>query len=380
MDHSILAPSSAERWVHCEGSIALAVLYPEEETDDTREGTAAHWLAEQMVLNPDQAFVKTDWVGRSAPNNVMLDEEMFYGAVMYRDAVFRHTRSDLLVERRVSMPRIHQHAFGTLDTAWIDFTRSIIYLFDYKYGHKPVSAFENWQLIMYLAGLLDEFKLCDLDWRVRFEIVQPRSFQSNPLDSVWEFKASDVRAQVNQLANAAALGLTENARVRSGNHCAHCPARHACPANQKSAGAALDYIAQPVPVNLDANAIALELYYLNRGAKAIESRRSALETEVENRIRKGESIPGYRMEERIGQSRWTVDDKTIISIGKILVQGGVDFSNSDKATTPRQAKFKLKDLGIDESVITPYIERPKSGMKLVEDNGSRIKHLLSQEN
>ena len=43
-DHARGAPSSAEMWEPCPGSIVMQEAFPEaEETPEQREGTAAHW-------------------------------------------------------------------------------------------------------------------------------------------------------------------------------------------------------------------------------------------------------------------------------------------------------------------------------------------------
>ncbi len=46
MAHSVLAPSSAHRWMHCPGSVNLERLFPNQSSAYAEEGTLAHaWAA-----------------------------------------------------------------------------------------------------------------------------------------------------------------------------------------------------------------------------------------------------------------------------------------------------------------------------------------------
>lgn len=47
--HALLSASSAHRWLACPPSAVAAEMYPNEETEFTREGTLAHEVAEQIA-------------------------------------------------------------------------------------------------------------------------------------------------------------------------------------------------------------------------------------------------------------------------------------------------------------------------------------------
>jgi hypothetical protein len=47
--------------------------------------------------------------------------------------------------------------------------------------------------------------------------------------------------------------------------------------------------------------------------------------------------------------------------------------------TPTQAIAELKKKQLDASVISTYYHTPKTGVKLVADDGTRTKRLFSQE-
>ena len=44
--HAVLSASSAERWLHCPGSVQLTKDMPDTDTAYTREGTLAHSIGE----------------------------------------------------------------------------------------------------------------------------------------------------------------------------------------------------------------------------------------------------------------------------------------------------------------------------------------------
>ncbi len=47
--HALLSASSAHRWLACPPSAVAAEMYPQQDTDFTREGTLAHEVAEQIA-------------------------------------------------------------------------------------------------------------------------------------------------------------------------------------------------------------------------------------------------------------------------------------------------------------------------------------------
>lgn len=72
--HAPLAPSSAEKWVHCGRSPSMEAAYPQEDTDETREGTAAHWVLAQTLNGHTVA------VGDMDPDGTPVDRDMIMAA------------------------------------------------------------------------------------------------------------------------------------------------------------------------------------------------------------------------------------------------------------------------------------------------------------
>ena len=74
---------------------------------------------------------------------------------------------------------------------------------------------------------------------------------------------------------------------------------------------------------------------------------------------------------------WKTDDvQEIKQVGELL---GVGVMQEAKPLTPTQVKSALKKKGIDESVILPYHNKVKTGVQLITDDGTKAKHIFSQE-
>jgi hypothetical protein len=371
-EHSILPPSSADVWVKCEGSISLALLFPEvEKTEASREGTAAHWMLEQVLTNPTIKFPREVWVGGvTAPNDYPIDDDMYDAAMDVRNELIGQVGIEnvrrLVVERRVELAHIHELCWGTPDMWVWDPEKRMLLLWDYKYGHGHVSAFRNYQLVAYASGILRELGVWhDPDVEVRMQIFQPRCYHGDPTERVWTIKSGELRAYVNHLVNAANLAFSPNAQTHSGDHCQHCPARHACPAAAQAAFSAVDYSGKPQPLDMTKEAVEFELAILRRGKRAIEARLSGIETVAENMLRKGAPLRGFRLEEGKTHRKWGIPDDQLLAVHPELVA-------PPKPMTPAQAE-KNK---VDASVIKQYCITPPGSLKLVEDDGSRARFLF----
>lgn len=89
--HSNLGASSAKRWMGCPGSNALLEHAPPEQPSKyAAEGTAAHWVGEQLLLEAtNQPHIKPV-VGMKCPENeYVIDADMLRYGEAYRDYVLK---------------------------------------------------------------------------------------------------------------------------------------------------------------------------------------------------------------------------------------------------------------------------------------------------
>lgn len=364
----------------------MSQAYPEtEETPEAKEGTASHEIAKRMNRANAKARIgyptKEEVVGSIASNGVVFTEEMFDAAEMFADdvgAIMRETGvfggPHLGIERRIEAKRVHELSYGTADAFLYARNQGHLYIWDYKFGLGVVEAYENWQSINYLAGIIEEFEingLADQYTTVHVRIVQPRAFHRDGPIREWIVKASDLRAHFNILHNNAHKALGPNAEYKTGSHCKHCPGRHACPAALKAGVRLFEVAAQPVPVGLNPEAVAVQYSIVQRARKQLEYLESGFEEQIKGLIRGGANVQGYRVEEGVGHERWSKPVEDVIALGDML---GHDLRKGD-VITPNQAR----KLGIDDAVIMAYSERPKTGLKVVPDNGNKAKQIFSKQ-
>ena len=359
----------------------MEVLYPEDtESDDSMEGTASHELAAIMVDSASRA--RTDWptnaVGQSASNGVIWTQESYDAAEMFADTVYEVMLATNVftpqIEKRVEITRIHPLSWGTPDCWLLDIQNMTLYIEDYKYGHRPVEAFMNWQMIEYIAGILDALQakgLSDTDITVVATIVQPRApHRLGPVRS-WTFNGADIRGHVNQLVDVERESLEDDPPTCTGSECRDCTARHACDTLQGASGSVMEFMGQSIPVNLDANALGTELVLLDRAYEILRARKSGLEAQGEAMIQAGDIVPCRALESGYGRRKWNVPATEIFAMCDLL---GVDIRKACEPMTPKQS---LK-LGVDESVIKEYSIIPRTSAKLVPDLNNKAKEVFSK--
>lgn len=379
MDHADLAPSAAPQWVYCAGSVKAQKQHPQGDTDDTREGEASHWVCSEVLLSFKTSPISAkSFIGKTAPNGVIIDEEMVEAADEYIFIVLKTAQKyglmkALRIEERVKIDRVHKDNWGTTDTRAFDSTSNTLFIFDYKYGHRYVDVYENWQLVDYGIGAIDEItNVSDLDITVVFVIVQPRCFHGEGPVTQWVVNAADLRAQANILKAAAEAALGDNPTMTTGNHCLDCSANHVCDGAAKAAGAAMDIARAPLSLTEHtSHSISVELSMLKRAETALKARITGLEAEVESKILKGVLIPGWTVRNGKGRKKWNKSTAEVLALGAMFKKN----LGKDALITPTQA---IK-LGIDESVINNYSVVPSTSFKLVKDDGSKARQVFTQK-
>lgn len=368
MSHSRISPSSAHRWVHCHGSVAMTAQFPDPSGAAAADGEACHWVASETLLGRTP--------GPVAPNGIVITDEMRDAAAVYVAHV-RNTIKDMPidaefeVEHKIAIP-VNQECFGTLDCgAWVSPTE--LHIWDLKYGYGIVEPYENWQLICYALGMLAYVGgLEDQRIKVHMHIIQPRPFHASGPVRTWSVLASDLRNHSNMLTYAAAKALQPNAATKSGGHCKYCSALHACPAAQKSAMLSVDIVDDSTVQLLQPDQLALELRTLRRAADAIQYRLTGLEAQAKALIQSGQSVPGWSLQNGTGRQQWTKPAEEIFAIGDVL---GLNLRKSPDPITPAQAR----KAGLPDDLLAAFTERGAAEAKLVPTNDTRIAHVFSNQ-
>lgn len=377
--HAFLAPSSAARWRVCALSAALEAAYPDaEESPESLEGSAAHWVVQRCMEGFPPA------VDSQAPNRVAVTLEMLHAAELVIEtiegALGPRWREMIVIERRVQIPRIHPvHCWGTPDYyAWamLPDGRRMLFLFDFKYGYRVIDVQENEQLVSYVSGLMSEVPgIDDLNTVVSMVIIQPRAHHREGSVRRWMVCAADLRADVNILHMQAVKATGPNPpAVPDPDACRDCRGRHACEANQRGAYSAAQKGQESQAVDLNPQALGLELRALTRARGVLDARISGLTAQADSLVRSGTLVPWWMMEPTSGRLSWNKSDAEILALGQIA---GVDLAKPPEPITPTQAKDRKL---LSASVIKIYTSRPVGAAKLVPDDGTKARLTFASSN
>lgn len=314
--HAVLSPSSAERWVHCPGSVVLSAGIVDESSDYADEGTAAHEVAAWCLVEGTDA---SRYVGRPVAvrdKQVEVTDEMAIAVQMYVDTVRDYaTGAELLVEQRVPIEHItgEAGACGTADA--LVFRDGELQVHDLKFGRGvKVDAEENLQLVLYALGALREYEaLFGPFGHVRLVIHQPRLVHL----SEWAVAVDDLRFFAEQLAggaenvrraNEASADETGLYLHPSEKACRWCRAKAVCPAlagfvENKVRAELTDVAAAQQPPEVPK--AAEHLSTAMRAVDLIEDWCRAVRAEVERVLFAGGAVDGFKLVEgRKGSREW----------------------------------------------------------------------------
>jgi hypothetical protein len=370
MTHSVVAPSSSARRVQCSMSTTAEARFPDSDREEAAEGEAAHWGLAEMLHGRVIAE------GQIAPNGVFLTDEMIEAAELVYDDVARElARCSLVpsqgrIEQRLAIPRVHAQSFGTPDFwTWTQpyGGAPTLLLYDFKFGHRVVEVYENWQCIEYVAGVLDETGingLTDQTVRVRVKIAQPRAYHREGSIREWAFTASDIRAHINRASNAAHEALGPNPVARTGPECRDCRARHACTALQRAAYNAVEESSRQQPAEMDLAALAVELRIVRAAVERLAARESGLAEQAQSILRSGRTVPGWAVERGQGRKRWTKPAQSVLMLGQMA---GLNLAKPAEPITPLQAE----KLGFPMHQFPGLVDSSQGAPVLVPDDGSK---------
>ena len=387
MGHSILPPSSAGIWGKpdgCTGWVAMTQQYPDLlDNVEAAEGEAAHEIGACLIdahAHANTAQLNADrYVGTLHDNGEPYTQEMFDAAEIYADDVATVMRAssvfggdNLGIEKQLTIPLIHEQSWGTPDCWLFDRKNGELYIWDFKFGHLVVEAYENWQMMNYIAGLITLLQIdgvAEQHITVYIRVIQPRAFHHDGVVREWKTTLVNLRGYFNILRANAEKTLSDDAECRTGSHCKYCSARHVCTPALQMGMSMYEFVGKPTPVELSPQALGVQLMMINRAAEAVKLLQTGFNQQVESVIRSGKLVPGFRTVTGKGREKWDKPPSEIIMLGEML---GHDLRKTDALITPKQAV----KLGIDEAVISSYSVTPSTGIKVVPDNDNKAKQVF----
>jgi hypothetical protein len=330
-----------------------------------------------------------DFIGKTAPNGVVIDEKMAEGAQVIVDNILETVHSfpnwqellcNMLIEHRVSMPAVHPQNWGTLDAAlWVP-AQWTLYIWDYKHGHLQCDAEENLQLIDYVEGIREKLGINGQDAqkiKVVMRIVQPFCYTAHAPINEWVCQLSDLRGHVNNLSIKAHEAFT-NPTLSSGKHCRYCPAVGVCSAARQSGYNTVRMVELPFEMDtMSVRDLAIERDILAEASELVKGRLKAIEADLEHRIGEGQSGSGLTLEATYGNLEWTCEAEQAKSLatqfGFDISKPGVKTPTQAKAAAPTALRLPFAE------VLKTVTRKPPRGLKLIKAGTGRTARAFAKK-
>ena len=402
--HALLSPSKAHQWHACNGSIKLSEGVPNRSNKYAAEGTAGHAIAAKAL---DMGVPVTAFLGRTitveeedATYQIPVTEEMCdllkRGYISHAEALYEQRGGQLLVEQPLPLFHITQEsdAQGTSDLVFIpdDWRAHPVHVGDLKYGRGIVPAHGNLQGAMYIAGVIEKFKIAQ-KWVYNqtifeFAIYQPKvSLTPDVWTIPWAELDVDYLIPLQRSAwrimndipdkRTALLHLTPGEK-----QCEWCPARDNCPALAKQVYAPPMAIAhesafgdesKPNQAAIVDNIPPAQLGEIIQKATMIRNFLDACEERAFREAMNGNPVPGTKLILGKPGSRAWSDEKLLAQTIGALAENSADFSPSDcfetKIKSPAQMEKALKKAPNVWHELIPLIARsdPQPKLALASD-------------
>ena len=371
---------------------------PDKGSSFADQGTAAHFLAEQILTgdaypildreiavwsdpvtkgsgcnwtNPDPSRFK-EGISSMEINFFTVDSEMAENVEHYVNLVKEYTTGgELLVEQTIDISAItgEEGAAGTSDAVVIH--KDEIIIIDLKYGRGvEVNAENNEQLMIYALGALAKYEMLGDFERVRLVIIQPRVSRA---PSEWSISVEQLRKFGETVLYKASLALAildySNVQLDelspSEAACKWCKAKAKCPALsnhiQDAIGAEFGEITTADKTEQETIVKSLVPVADQIGTKLdavglVEDWCKAIRAEAERLLLNGKPVAGYKLVQgRKGARAWTDAEgvEALFKSMRLKQDEMYDFT----LISPTTAEKKLKDTPKRWNRVLPLIKQ-----------------------
>lgn len=339
-EHALLSASSAHRWLACPPSAVAAEIYPDQDTEFTREGTLAHEVAECVASGRERhGNIETD-------TDTGVTPEIVECAEGYADYIREQITSEdavVLLEQRVDFSPWVPDGFGTCDC--IILQGDTMTIIDYKYGQGvAVSADNNPQMMLYALGALNDYGIAYDIRKVHMHIYQPRinniSAYTIDADALMRW-AEDV------VKPTAALAAKGEGDYSAGEHCRFCPHAGRCRELTKVCSEFVEThdLRVAVPV-LSPTEVADVL----RMESLISLWLKKVKAQAMTTLLDGGEVPGYKVVEgRLGNRTWTDE----LAVAQTLKDAGYQIND---ITETKLLSPAAMDKSIGKTKVTELLE------------------------
>jgi hypothetical protein len=372
--HARLSGSVASIFTKCTAAPALWEGRIRKATAFTREGTAAHELADAILaggVTPQYTITVEGEV-------IEITDEMRVAVALYVGYIENLRTKSIwhAIEQRFTMDLLwHPDAapepmFGSAD--YVGVSGTILDVADLKFGKGvPVAADNNAQLLFYALGvwlwlLENRPDLASRIKLVRLHIIQPRISEDA---SVWTIPLIDLLMWAEEVLKKSVDDITTgNTKFKAGAHCGFCLGKGICPELATEAMKAAKSVFPPAPPSTMSDEDLGEA--LSR-AELVSMWLSGVRAEVETRIKNGKSVPGWKLVTKKGYRQFTDEDDTLSFLSDLVDGQPTMFMTEPKLLSPAQVEKKLKAMGEDPHVIDAFVSAPETGTTLVPEDDKR---------
>lgn len=404
--HSILSPSSADRWMVCPGSVRMSQGYPNKSSKYSAEGTVAHEIAAWCLTQDRRPTERLGDAIHCDGYEIRVDSEMVEAVETYVDNIagYRRPGAELFVEQRMSIAWYAEKGDeGTSDCVIIDLPAREIQVHDYKHGKGVlVAAEDNRQMKIYaLSAIREFFPLLGLDDSdidtVRLVIHQPRA---NKAPSEWDCTIGELREFELEVGTAArsAMALLECSDddhvatfcTPSEKGCKFCPAKAECGALEKLVTDSVDDVAKasdfdevgpehlPGAIKAIPRADNAALGRVLPVLDLIEDWCSAVRETAYSRALDGQQIPGFKLVAgKPGARKWADEEEAEKVLKSFRLK--VDEMYEHKLISPTKAeKLIEKESPRRWEKLQPLIARDDGKPKLVPESAKGEPIVINQ--
>lgn len=393
--HARLAPSAAERWFECPGSIRASEGVPDTSSAFADEGTAAHELAHRCSRTGFDAdrfagmFVNLDLVQSMVPvtpkpigaRSFEVTDEMADAVQQYLDYTRELTNAhgaETEYEQWTDLSWVGVEGLdgGTADFSCYNVETGVLDLVDFKYGRGVVvEPSENKQLLCYALGVVRRWANRGLN-SVRLTIVQPRaSHHSGPIRT-WDADVLSVFDFEDELRKAALATYEKDAPLRPGSWCKFCPAGATCSARRAHALSLAEaefdpfdkLVLAPAP-EMTGEKLARVLAY----AEQIEAWCRSVKEYAHAEAVHGRMPPGFKLVAKRAMRKWKNEEEAATQLYTRFALGFDEHIYVRKMKSPAQIEQLLpgKNKGERAALIENMICRESSGVVLAPDSDLR---------
>jgi hypothetical protein len=325
-DHALYAPSAAERWINCPGSIEAQRGLPDTPSEAALEGTECHEAASAILEGED-----FDRATRGLTNAQILLVEEYTSAIRlkFRALQKRDPDVEMIVERRMRAPALHPDYHGTGDGLMVSRRMGVLHVDDLKCGWKPVAVRKpdgrlNFQLGSYVLLALAELGVGVSRWlfnpedhgfkRILLTVHQPRVYDRPETTRVEFGELRDFLDTVVEAIDRIEAGDTS--RKADPSWCHFCLAKGRCPTLRAEASkrAASDFEEGVTNLPLD---LAAELL---AEADWLEAQAKGARESVYRALSVGRQVPGSKLVAKQARKHWTDFD----AAERLAAEYGVD--------------------------------------------------------